>query len=436
MRPRLMLAAVLAAPSLLAAQVPGSSARAVGMGGAYSALAQGYEAVGWNPAMLASSHQSGLSIGLPQGRFELGNNAFSISDFRTYADKDLSDADKQYLLGRVVNDDSTWAVRGNVGVQGLGVSVGHFAVTLSASAGLTASANRDAVDFALNGNGAFSTPGNFFNLAGSGGNGWGATTLAGSYAMTLPTGIGRLAIGGTIKRVWGNFQGVARDNGSQVSPDTIAAVGQSLYTDYSDFSSVDVFGGAAGHGWGLDVGATLQLNPKLLLSASIINALATMSWDIDHLRYDRASYNLTFGLNGVVSDTSSNVTLRGSAISSDAQAHALLDTLNLNNKFSRVAHLGAAYRVAGFTLGGDLRLRLKRGMDEPYDKVLSAGAEYVVLGFLPLRAGIATDFDHNTGISGGLGLRLGPVHIDAAATGIVGNTRPGVVTALGLGLFF
>ena len=63
-----------------AAQVPGSSTRALGMGNAYSALARGYEAIAWNPAMLASTHGYGVTIGLPQASGELGNNAYSIDD--------------------------------------------------------------------------------------------------------------------------------------------------------------------------------------------------------------------------------------------------------------------------------------------------------------------------------------------------------------------
>jgi hypothetical protein len=211
-----------------------------------------------------------------------------------------------------------------------------------------------------------------------------------------------------------------------------------VYSEYpGGFNGAgDLLGGKAGSGWGLDVGATLQLTPTLLLSASVINAFGTMSWDASKLRYDRASYQLTFGANGVVSDTSATVTLRGSAIAGDPQGLQLLDTLNARDQFARVAHLGAAYRLAGFTFGGDLKLRLTDGIDQPYSTQLSAGAEYVVAGFLPLRAGFSTDFNHNTGLSGGLGLRFGPVHIDGGATAILGTTRPGAIAGLGIGLFF
>ena len=64
-RMSLVLAGLLL-PALLQAQLPDPSTRALGMGGAYTSLARGYEAVAWNPAMLAAVGRPGFTIGLPQ----------------------------------------------------------------------------------------------------------------------------------------------------------------------------------------------------------------------------------------------------------------------------------------------------------------------------------------------------------------------------------
>lgn len=439
MRHALAIAALVLLPSAAVAQVPGSSTRALSMGGAYTALARGYEAVAWNPALLASTHGYGVTVGLPQAYGELSNNAWSIGDILDYRDQDLSDADKQYLLSRIVNDDSTLVGRVNAGVHSLGFSVGSLAFTFSSSGYVQASASRDAVEFAFNGNGGFASTGNFFELAGSGGRAHAATTLAGSYAMHFPTTMGRLNAGVTVKRVWGNFLGRARDDGSRVGTDTVDAVGEVLYTDYpnGDFSGMgDIFGQSAGTGFGVDIGGALELNDRLTVSAAIINLASTMSWKEDRLRYERAVYTLTLGANGVVSDTANTQVLTGSAIASDPQAAALRDSLLENAGFARLLRGGVAYRVAGFRLGGDLQMKLSSGLDRHADITAAAGAEYVVLGFLPLRAGFRTDFDQTTAFTGGTGLRLGPFALDIGAAAIMGSTNPGIIGGAGMSLFF
>jgi len=439
MRRALSLAALALVPAAAVAQVPGSSVRALGMGNAYSALARGYEAIAWNPAMLASTHGYGVTVGLPQATGELGNNAFSINDILSYRDKNLSDADKQYLLGRVVNDDSTLQARGVFGVNALGFSIGSLAFSLSSAGYVQAQASRDAVELALNGNGAFSGTGNFFDLAGSGGNAWAATTLAGSYAMFFRTPMGRLNAGVTAKRVWGAFLGEARDDGSQVGTDTVNATGQVIYTDYpqGNFSGMgDIFGRSPGTGFGVDVGGALELSDRLTVSAALMNVFSSMSWKSDRLRYERANYTIMLGGSGIVSDTTSDSVLVGAEINGDPQAVALRDSLLATQGFARMLRGGIAYRVAGFTLGGDLQFRLSTGLDRQPDVVAGGGAEYVVLGFLPLRAGFRTDFQKTTAISAGTGLRLGPFALDFSGAAIMGSKHPGVVVGAGMGLFF
>ena len=435
---RLLALAALAIPAALPAQIAGNSARASGMGNAYTALARGWEAIAWNPAMLGTPHQPGISIGLPQMTGEVGNNAFTVGDIRKYADKDLSDADKQYLLSRITNDDSTWIVRGRLGGQALALSVGPLAFSYSMSGLVTASASRDAVEFAFNGNGAFATGQNFFELAGSGGHAYAASTLAGSYGRSFNTGFGRMSAGVTVKWVKGNFLGTARDEGSQVYTDSVAAVGEVLYTEYpNQFEGFgDVFNRAPGRGLGVDLGATLQLTRNTLVSVVLVNPIGSMSWDQDRLRFDRSAYTLRMSANGVVSDTSSQTTLRGSAINTDPAAVALRDSLLDNASFSKGLRAGLATRLAGITVGSDIAFRLKEGLDPMPAVNFGVGAEYVVLGFLPLRAGFRSDFDETTALSVGTGLKLGFFSLDLSAAEIMGSRHPGAIVGAGFGLTF
>jgi hypothetical protein len=439
MRRSLSALALVLLPAAAAAQVPGSSTRALGMGNAYSALARGYEAIAWNPALLASTHGYGVTVGLPQVSGEFGDNAWSISDFLTYRDQYLTDADKQYLLGRVVNDDSTLQARAAFGANALAFSVGSFAFSFSSSGYVQAQASREAVDLALNGNAGYVNTGNFFDLAGSGGRGWAASTLAGSYAMFFPTSMGRLNAGVTVKKVWGNFLGLAQDDGSHVGTDTVDATGQVIYTDYpqGNFGGLaDIVGRAPGSGFGVDLGGALELNDRLTVSVALINAVSTMSWKDDRLRYERAFYTVSLGGSGIVRDTTADSVLTGAAIAQDPQAVALRDSMLAISGYARLLRGGVAYRIAGFLLGGDVQMRLSRGLDRHSDFVVGGGAEYVVAGFLPLRAGFRTDFQKTTAITAGTGLRLGPVALDVGGAAIMGSTHPGVIAGAGLSLFF
>jgi hypothetical protein len=81
-------------------------------------------------------------------------------------------------------------------------------------------------------------------------------------------------------------------------------------------------------------------------------------------------------------------------------------------------------------------VRLEKGLDRQPERELSAGAEYRVLGFLPLRAGLAYDIGNAFTLAGGAGLSLAFFHLDFSAAAITGNTRPGLRLATGLGLEF
>jgi hypothetical protein len=431
----------LAAPTALAAQLPGGSARAMGMGGAYGALARGYEAPAWNPALLGISRQPHFSIGLPQAQVEFSNNAYTFSDIRTYADSSLTDADKQYLLSRIVNDDSTLAMNLDVGLAGLGVSVGHLAFSISQSVFASGAMPRDAVEFALYGNWGASGA-NVLQLAGTGGHGWASTTLAGSYGYPLHLAGHPGAIGVTVKRVWGNFLGQMSNTLSSISVDSINVNASTIYTNYESGQSItsvtDLFGRAPATGIGVDLGGAIELaNRHVTLSAALVNLVGGMKWDSDRLRYTNSVYTLHTTPAGTVADTASFIALTDpTAIENDPQARALRDSLLETTDFARLLRFGGAWRTGKLTAASDLQFQLSAGLDYHPGVLWSAGAEYALLGFLPVRAGFRSDFAKTTAVSAGLGLRLGPVALDLSGAAILGSLHPGVVTAVGLGLLF
>lgn len=442
MKPLAISLALLAAPAALAAQLPDNSTRSLGMGGAYTALARGFEAVSWNPALLAARGRPGLSISLPAAQFEFGSNAYGFGDFNKYSEEYLTDADKQLLLDKV---DSTLEVRTIVGVTPFALQIGPFAMSLGTSGDAFAGLGRDAVELMLFGNASRSGPGQYFTAAGSNARGWAATTLAGSFALPLPLPIGRVSAGVTVKKIWGHALGVGRELNSQLglNPNfTATARGHVIYTDYDedyDFEGFALFDEQAspGSGFGLDLGGVWDLSGGLRISATMVNAIGSMSWDESRFRYDRVTLAVTQDGAGNVSDTLiKDSALTVTAINADPEARALRDTLLAHANFAKLLRAGVSLRLGGLRVGADAQIRLSEGLDRQPSQAVAVGAEYVLLGILPLRAGVATDFGDALTLSAGTGLHLGPVKFDIGASNTEGSDRPGVRVGAGIGLIF
>lgn len=445
MRPLASIAFLAITPAALAAQLPDPATRAVGLGGAYTAMARGYEAVAWNPGLLAARGRPGFSMSLPRVVFDFGSNAYGLSDLRRYADETLTDADKQTLLDKV---DTTLTIRSVGGVTPFALQIGPFGLSFGTTGDMVGGLGKDAIELMLFGNASRSGPGEFFTAAGSFAQGWSASTLAASFALPVPLSMGRLSVGITGKKIWGHGLALGRETSSsfQVNPTfQVAAAGHVIYTDLVDdweFDGLNILGkeGSPGSGFGVDLGGVLDLTGArngLRIGVALVNVIGTMDWDASRFRYDRFSYQVTQNASGTVTDTRIQDSLITEAqINGDPTARALRDSLLDNAGFSKLVRAGVALRLGPFTLGADAQLRLSEGLDRQPAQQVAVGAEYVLLGFLPLRAGIATDFSDAFTLSGGTGLNLGPVKLDVSAANTGGSDRPGVRVGAGLGLIF
>ena len=441
-RMSLVLAGLLL-PALLQAQLPDPSTRAMGMGDAYTSLARGYEAVAWNPAMLGAVGRPGFTIGLPHVNFEFGSNTYGLSDVRKYANTYLSDADKATLLGKI---DTTLTLRALVGAAPFGLSIGPFAVLVGTAGQMNVGVGKDAVRLALYGNAPRAGASSLFTAQGSNGRAWAASTIAGSFALPIQLPVGHLSIGATYKYVIGHMLGSANDLGTQVTFTPLFAAteaGEAVYTNYGKCDKFSPFGtgscgGQAGKGYGVDVGGTLQLAGRAItLSAVLVNALGKMTWDASRLCYDRTLRQTTQSPSGSVQDTVLlQQSLCNQAIATNPQAAALRDSLLANADFARLARFGFALQSGMLTVAADAQIRLKAGLDQQSTKLLSAGAEYRLLGIIPLRVGASSDFAGATMVSAGTGLQLLGINLDASIASISGTTRPGVRVGFGVGLIW
>jgi hypothetical protein len=443
----LVLAGLLV-PALLQAQLADPSTRALGMGGAYTSLARGYEAVYWNPAMLATTGRPGFTIGLPHLNVEVGSNVYGLKDFLTYANSGpLSDAAKHTLLDKMASDTSL-AIRVLGGVQPFGLSIGPVALAVGSTFEGDLAVGKDAVELALFGNATRTAPGQFFTARGSSGFGWGATTAAASLALPFPMPVGRLSIGITGKYTIGHFLASAGDLGTRIgaSPSFSAVTaGQAIYTNYGQNcdsfkpTGTDVCGGQAGKGISADLGAALQFaHGGITLSAVAVNAIGSMTWDDTRLVYERMRRQVTQDVSGhVVTVTTDSTRLETpAAIDADPAARALKDSLLAHASFAKLLRFGFALRSGMLSLGGAMQMRLQQGLDQQPSQLVAAGAEYRLLGFLPLRVGASWDFGEATTLSAGTGLQLLGINIDASIANISGTVHPGVRVGLGVGLIW
>lgn len=425
---RLLL--LLLVPLPLAAQVPRLSARAIAMAGAYTATARGFEAASWNPASLAAPGQPSFSLSLPSVLFEFGSNAYGLSDLLHYAGRTLSTADKNRLLGKV---DTALATRTIAAGSPFGMSIGRFALTVNAFGDLDARLGKDAVTLALFGNAHRSGPGQFFTAAGSRADGWGAATIAASYAVPLRMPQGRATLGITVKRVLGLGLVRGAETSSQflVNPSILVhGAGHVLYTRYAPGQR-----SPAGNGYGLDLGATFRYPSGLTLGAVIVNAFEGMTWKADRFQYDRLDYQLVEGADGRVIDTERKTTLIGAQIDTDVVARALRDSMLAHANFSRRVRFGATMTTGRWLLAAEGTFRLREGIDRQLRQSLVVATE-VTFGFLALRAGLANDLGDGLDLSAGAGFQVGPLRLDLGGTIIRGTEHPGVRFGTGLSLMF
>src|SRR5918911_5051906 len=74
-----------AAPRAALAQLPSASASSLGLGDNYTALANGYNAVAWNPARLAMPGSPHFSLALLPARLGGGLDPITLSDVADYS---------------------------------------------------------------------------------------------------------------------------------------------------------------------------------------------------------------------------------------------------------------------------------------------------------------------------------------------------------------
>jgi hypothetical protein len=410
------LAALVALPA--AAQVS-LTPRSLGMGGAYTAVARGQEALFENPANLALPDAPRWSAGIPTLTLGATTRGITPTDFWDLAHYDeLDPGARDALLGRVPASGTGVDLEVRAPLAALQVQSFAFGIGYGVAGNHTV--NRSIVDLVLNGYDASKTY-SIENTTGFRADYW-------DFAAAYGRRVGPVALGATGRYLVAG--GLVRSG--LVAMDTVftGPLPTDLRVTYAGVRS------SGGSGIGVDVGAAMEPIPGLTVGASVANLVNTLRWNEDlRLRtvvLDRNDYE-----NGDPQEilnryerSEAPYTPAGNP-RTGALAARLQDDRDAG--LPPVLRLGAAYHAAtGTTVAaayqGELEANAFSGL---FARQLSLGVQQRI-PLVTLRAGLASDLDAGSLLSGGLS--LGPLQLGVArvSRGTGDESRSGWIGTVGL----
>lgn len=429
MRTRLLLTlALLTAPAMLPAQLPRATARSTAMLHSYTAAARGYEALVWNPALLAMPGHPTFSVDIAQAAVDVHSNTFGPADVLHYWNDTLDTAEKNKIVAETqAGGDSALEFGTTVDAQTLGLTIGPFGIMATGAGDASAALSDDAVELGLFGNVTRRGPGEQYLATGTNAVGWACASLAIGFGLPLhllPKGA--FAAGATLKLTQMATAGIAEDGGSSLQNAPFfssRASGEGLIF-HPDSSSTN-----NGFGVGLDLGVAYDFVSGVRVGLTVENLFSTISWKEQNLVYYRKDY-ITWQVGDQFLD-STVADIEGSYDPSDPNQLALHQSLIDQQTFPTRLRAGVLLSAGPFRLAGDGMVQLARGLVPGDKQRLSAGAE-LPLKFFALRAGLSGNFSGGFSYGGGFGFKGGPVRFDLGASATPGGSRQGIQLAFGL----
>ena len=406
-------------------------ARSVGMGGGGMVFATGVDAVEWNPANLAwgggwnvSLFELGL-VGIGSGTtlydfksiIEGGSDAASLvaalpSDGITLAliTEGFGTAYVLDALDELPNGANTAPLAVGSPLPSVGLAIGPVAVRVRSRLRHDFRLSKELADLIGNG----------FELANVqnyavGNTGWSSVSTSEvtvSYGLTIGEALS-LGVGGRYVMGHGMTQG--RFFEPQVDLSCLSG-DPNCEVMVLQTASVE---GRDGVGYGLDIGASLQLPLGFRIAASGTNVVQRMEWDADqiigyHARYTDQDFdnNLGLGIEDYLDRFSTGEVIDPNSVS--LAVYEASQGFLEESYFPQVFRAGLGWRSGGTTLEAvGIKVAPRGRYASSWDERVSIGLEQK-LPLLTLRGGYGFTESGITQYTAGLGLRLGPVHIDAS----------------------
>ena len=392
-----------------------SNARAAGMGRSYTAVARNLDAVGWNPANLGLPSDRKVSIAIFSAGIGAGNDAFSLGDYEHYNGKTWNEATRQEILRKVPEEGLVFNTAGEA--RALGISIGRFAFRANAFGAGRGRFPKDPVALALFGN----EPDRDYIVDHAEGKAQAVWNLSVSGAYPLQVRrLKALSVGVTVRYLRGIAYFEAQDLQGSLA---------SLDTGWQLVGSARARRAEGGDGFSVDLGVAADFDGTWTAGMALIQ-VGSMSWNRDAVENSGSVFTDSLSVTDLT-DVNEFEDLFNPT-DEERQIHSFGAAL------PTILRVGVARRADRVLLAVDWEQGLNNAPGGTTRPRISAGVEYLVTGWLPLRTGFSVGGRNKTSFSFGLGLGQKTVAFDLAfrlRKGIIPNAASGagVATELKLG---
>lgn len=394
-----------------AAQVP-MAARALGMGGAWIGMARGHEALFVNPANLGLPDAPPWSVSLFQVSAGGAVAGLPLDDLVDLVQFDeLSDDERDRLFARV--PATGLAADFDLRAPFASMHVGSLALGVAFVGVGDHSISRDLVELFLYGYDEGRTD---YSLQGTDGRRatfWDFAVGYGAAIGPLTWGVtGHYLRGGTLVETWADGP-------------RIDLIDRGLEVSYSGLRTT------GGSGLALDLGAAYQPIPTVTISAAVTNAYGRMDWSDDLSIRELVLTDDDFG-DGSPRDILNRYEAAERPVDPNDPAvpAEVAEALERGAYLPTTGTIGVAWRAATATnLSASYSDALTDGrLGGAWTRMAGVGVEQRI-PWIAIRAGVASNFDGGSLLTGGLS--LGPVDVGAARLNDSGD-RSGWLAMFGL----
>ncbi|SYZ73511.1 hypothetical protein TRIP_C21629 [Candidatus Zixiibacteriota bacterium] len=366
-----------------------SSARATAMGGAYLGLAKGVYAPLYNPANIGLTEYRQYGLELVGFGAQISNNSFTLDDYNKYTGAFLTDDDKSVILGKIPAEGLK--VSADVEAGAMSLSLGHLVLSINGTAATEVNLGKDALELFLQGNGLDDT----FSLDGMYSEAIAYASAGLSCGMSLyKSGTRQLAVGATYKYIRGfAYEKVTELHGGVAT----------LATGFEGEGIMVAQTAQGGHGYAVDLGASLRLSDSYTAGIVFQNILSNITWDN---KTEEHGYRFQF-------DSLTAENMDDSLVVHDDYS---IDIPSFQSTLPSVMRVGLANTDGKLLWGLDWEQGFRLGAGVSTKPRLAAGAEYHLIGFFPLRAGYSAGGGKGSVVSGGCGLDFSLFYLDLAVS--------------------
>ena len=402
-------------PTVLLGQI---TARGLGMGGAYTALARGVHAPQWNPANLGLPDNPKFSFTFVSVGAAVRNNSFNWGMLDRYGARHWTEQDIEDILSHI--PDTGFDLDTRASVRALSFSAGRFALSFGAEAGSLVKLDKAFFQIPLKGNELDQS----YNFNDSDGEGLGLGLVSLSMGQRVNVSFTEVfAIGATLHFLYGGAY--AKTDRAECLFSTkeygfnLDAEYELTYTYLGDI------------GFGLDLGAAAQFGGNWTVSCGLANVLGSVSWSGDIKRevgYVRGD----------------SLTALGISEDEDEDEDVLLDSSwtveglpEFSTRLPIIFRLGVAYQEGPVLLTADLTKGFTDGPFFSSKPRISIGTEWRGISWLPLRMGVVMGGRIGLGTSVGFGFRPGGFVLDVGVMNrgfVTFNNSKGLILGVELGL--